>query len=56
MGITAVLAAGDTWENATIVENAGADERALFSQHSSTKLLPQTMKSQALSKALKNIL
>ena len=25
MGITAVLAAGDTWENATIVENAGAD-------------------------------
>lgn len=25
MGITAVLAAGDTWENATIIENAGAD-------------------------------
>ena len=32
MGITAVLAAGDTWENATIVENAGADaEGAVFS-------------------------
>ena len=25
MGITAVIAAGDTWENATIIENAGAD-------------------------------
>lgn len=25
MGITSVIAAGDTWENATIIENAGAD-------------------------------
>jgi len=32
MGITAVIAAGDTWENATIIENAGADaEGAVFS-------------------------
>ncbi len=25
LGITAVIAAGDTWENSTIIENAGAD-------------------------------
>ncbi len=32
MGITAVIAAGDTWENATIIENAGADaEGTVFS-------------------------
>lgn len=32
MGITSVIAAGDTWENATIIENAGADaEGAVFS-------------------------
>lgn len=29
MGITAVLAAGDTWENATIIENAGADAEGI---------------------------
>ncbi|MGN0371487.1 MAG: ABC transporter substrate-binding protein [Enterocloster sp.] len=32
LGITAVIAAGDTWENSTIIENAGADaEGAVFS-------------------------
>lgn len=32
MGITAVIAAGDTWENATIIENAGTDaEGTVFS-------------------------
>ena len=32
MGISAVIAAGDTWENATIIENAGADaEGTVFS-------------------------
>lgn len=29
MGITAVIAAGDTWENATIIENAGADAEGI---------------------------
>lgn len=32
MGISAVIAAGDTWENATIIQNAGADaEGTVFS-------------------------
>ena len=29
MGITSVIAAGDTWENATIIENAGADAEGI---------------------------
>ncbi len=29
MGITAVIAAGDTWENATIIENAGDDAEGI---------------------------
>ena len=29
MGITAVIAAGDTWENATIIEDAGADAEGI---------------------------
>lgn len=29
LGITAVIAAGDTWENATIIENAGADSEGI---------------------------
>jgi len=29
LGITAVIAAGDTWENSTIIENAGADSEGV---------------------------
>ncbi len=29
LGITAVIAAGDTWENSTIIENAGADAEGI---------------------------
>ena len=29
MGITSVIAAGDTWENVTIIENAGADAEGI---------------------------
>lgn len=29
MGITSVIAAGDTWENATIIENAGTDAEGI---------------------------
>ena len=29
LGITATIAAGDTWENSTIIENAGADSEGV---------------------------